>query len=1003
MSKAEAAKKVTKLVKKSPRKLLRMTRCAVAHGLEGLRDHLREEITADELYSSLPNSDPGSVTGSILFSVIMPTYNVDKRWVELAVASVNQQTYDNWELCIADDGSDNAELTDYLARTQNEKIKVVSLEHNSGISNASNAAARMASGDYLVLLDDDDMLAPNALEELFYVASATHADIMYSDNDIVNEKGKRIALFLKPDWSYDLVTSQMYVGHLLSFKKSLFDKVGGFDSAFDGSQDYDLFLRMMEEANSIEHIPQVLYSWRSLPSSTSTNPNAKPYSQTAGLEAIQNHFERTQGKGVVHVEETDNLFVYDTRWKLPEEKPLASIIIPTRNHVDDLMITVESIFMRTAYPNYEIVIIDNDSEDPRVEEYYSHLIENHDNVRVERANYPFNWSKVNNQGISVSNGEVIVCLNNDMTVLSVDWLDRLVENSLRKDIGVVGGLLLYPDGTIQHAGVVVGLGGWADHVYKGAKPIHSGNPFVSPMVARNVTAVTGACMAFSRSLIEKIGYFDEDFILCGSDVEFCLRAIKNGYRNLYLPQVRLTHFESKTRADMNIPPVDFELSRWAYKGYLLSGDPFFNENLDYESCIPQPVSYRGLFTRDKMKEGPEIDVPEIRPIRFRECAHDSTRLNLLVPSLNDEDIFGGIATALNLFNAIRNELGCDSRIIIMDSKPHIKEIEKNFPQYDIVKMETNSSHPHQIVPIYRRTKSKSIPVGKGDWFLCTSWWSAYNIQAERERERQEGIVLSETPILYCIQDYEPGFYAWSSKFMLAKSTYLNDDPIIAIFNSQELKNYFDAKGYSFDTEYVFNPSLNRSLKESLERLDGKTAKRKQIIVYGRPDTNRNAFSLIVESLREWVEREKRSVEWDFVSAGEQHDPIPLGRGKYLVSVGKLSIDDYARLLAESYAGISLMISPHPSYPPLEMASFGVQVITNNYSGKDLSKFSNYIHTVEIPTPMGIAAMLDDICQGYDCGCEVKIADVPDDYISGAKTFPFVDNIKIQIENYEAST
>lgn len=997
MSKVDTAKKIAKLVRKYPENFFRFAYFASMYGLTGLRGRLHDEIIADELYSELPNTEPGSVNGSTLFSVIMPTYNVDREWAERAVESVMKQTYDNWELCIVDDCSNNEGLLDYLRSIHDDRIKIRFLDENLGISDASNIAAEMADGDYLVLLDNDDELALNALEELFYMASSTHADIIYSDNDVIDERGKRISLFLKPDWSYDLMMAQMYVGHLLSFKRALFENVGGFDKAFDGSQDYDLFLRMMEKADSIEHIPQVLYSWRSLPSSTATNPDAKPYSQVSGLKALQAHFDRTRGEGVVRVDETENLFVYDARWSLPEDKPLVSIIIPTKDHVDDLMMAVESIFMRTSYPNYEIVIVDNDSRDPKTEEYYSLLIAERDNVRIERADYPFNWSKVNNQGIKASKGDVVVCLNNDVVVLADDWLDRLVENALREDIGVVGGLLLYPDGTIQHAGVVVGLGGWADHVYKGAQPVHCGDPFVSPMVPRNVTAVTGACMAFSRKLIESIGDFDEDFILCGSDVEICLRAIRYGYRNLYLPDVRLMHFESKTRALMDIPEVDFELSRRAYKGYLLSGDPFFNKNLDYGSCIPQPVSHRAYFRRKKGEKAIEVAVPEIRPIRFRDAHRDVKRINLLIPSLNDEDVFGGISTALNLFSALVEELGCDSRIIIMDTKPHEKEIEKRFPGYEFVTMKSDSSYAHQILPIGRRARESSIPVGRNDWFLCTSWWSAFIVQAERARLEREGSAISSTPILYCIQDYEPGFYAWSSRYLLAESTYLNEDPKIAMFNSQELKNFFDGNGYSFETAYVFNPSLNGKLKNKLAELGGSAAKRKQVVVYGRPNTDRNAFSLVVESLREWVDTQEASTQWDFVSAGEKHESIALGRGKNLVSVGKLSIDDYARLLEESYAGISLMVSPHPSYPPLEMAAFGVQVITNAYSGKDLSSFSPNIHSLRSATPQNIAKCLDAICAEY--ATEVEVGLVPDEYINPQSTFPFIDEVVQVIQDF----
>mgnify|MGYP000346849283 FL=1 len=404
--------------------------------------------------------------------------------------------------------------------------------------------------------------------------------------DIIDAKGKTRDPLCKPDWSPDLFLSQMYLGHLIGFKKSLFEKVGGFRGEFNGSQDYDLLLRMTEMTDKIGHVPEILYHWRDLPSSTAANPESKPYAQTAGLNAIQEHLDRVYGKGAATANETENLFVYDVRYHMNEE-PKVSIIIPIKDHADLLKAAIDSIFAKTTYKNFEIIILNNNSEREETFTYLKKMKEEHDNVIVKDAAFEFNWSRLNNYGMKFATGDVYVCLNNDVEVIEPEWLTRLVEKAIRKDVGVVGGLLLYEDNTIQHAGVVIGMGGWADHVFKGMKPQHYGSPFVSPMVTRNVSAVTGACLAVSKATIEKIGGFDEKFIVCGSDIELALRANQHGLVNIYDPNVRLYHYESKSRDASKIPQIDFDLSDQMYKTYRKNGDPYYNRNLDYYCCQPK--------------------------------------------------------------------------------------------------------------------------------------------------------------------------------------------------------------------------------------------------------------------------------------------------------------------------------------------------------------------------------------------------------------------------------
>ncbi|WP_459479431.1 glycosyltransferase [Clostridium saccharoperbutylacetonicum] len=520
-----------------------------------------------------------------MFSIIMPVYNVGKQWIEKAIESINNQTYPYWELCIVDDCSTNPETIDYIECIKNEKIKVKRLQENSGISNATNNAKQMAIGEYLILMDNDDEMRKEALYQVAEAINNHNPDVLYSDEDKISLNGERKFPFMKPDWSRDLLYSQMYICHLLVIKKEIFDKVGGFRDKFNGAQDYDLMLRISELTDNIYHIPRVLYSWREIPSSTAMNPNSKPYAHVAGLEALDEHLKRKYGSEA-YSQETDILFVYDARFNLKQEEVMVSIIIPTKDKLELLKPCIESILEKTKYANYEILILNNNSSEDQTYEWFRKVEKDYSNIRVIDAFYEFNWSKLNNHGINEANGDVYVFLNNDTTIISPDWLERLSENAMREDVGTVGALLLYEDGTIQHAGVVLGMGGWADHVFKGMHPVHFGSPYVSPVINRNVLACTGACLAISKNTIDKIGAFDENFIICGSDVEISLRARKHGLNNLYNARVKLYHLESKSR-DSYIPEIDFEMSKIHYQEYLDNGDPYYNSQLDLYSTSPR--------------------------------------------------------------------------------------------------------------------------------------------------------------------------------------------------------------------------------------------------------------------------------------------------------------------------------------------------------------------------------------------------------------------------------
>lgn len=961
----------------------------------------------------------------IKFSILIPVYNVEIPWLKKAIKSVEEQTYKNWELCLADDCSGKKEVPEYLKTIESEKIKVNLLPVNKGISTATNAAASMASGDYLLLMDNDDVLAPDALEAFAKAIEEQDCDILYSDQDIIDQKDVHRNPLLKPDWSPDLVLSQMYIGHLLGFKKELFEEIGGFRSEYNGSQDYDLFLRMTEKTQKIVHVPKILYSWRAIESSTAENPESKPYAQIMGRKAVQDHLDRTLGQGKAIVNETDHYFVYDVRYML-KEQPLVSVIIPTKDHFDLLEQAVSSIYAKTTYKNFEILVLDNNSEEEITFRGFEKLEKQYENLRVLKAAFEFNWSKLNNFGISHAKGDIFLFLNNDVEVIEGEWMTRLAEKAVQEKVGVVGGLLLYEDGTIQHGGVVAGMGGWADHVFKGMNPVHYGSPFVSPVVTRNVTAVTGACMAVSRKTLEKIGGFDERFIICGSDVEICIRAIEHGYRNIYDPYIRLYHLESKSR-DSYIPEIDFELSDKMYKEYRKNGDPFYNINLDIMSCVPKEkeitpegnknmaqlkgaikklikgentesaveMGIRGL---RKLKKHLKIEeynkkmafnthIAEINPYTFCVGNHEKKRINILVPSINTEHVFGGIATALKFFEKFAEISGFDKRMILVDAEPSQEALDKYGADYRFVSPGEDSREPAQILPYSSR--QGSIPVSENDYFMFTGWWTAHCAQEAYDRfQKQDGFAPNR--FIYFIQDFEPGFYAWSTRYLLADATYKSPYEQTAVFNSKLLRDYFKNNGYQFADEYYFEPVLNDSLKEILMRTDKPMKKKRQILIYGRPGTERNAFNLIVAALKSWTMIQEHAEDWTILSAGEQHPAVDIGKNIKVTSVGKLSLEGYANLLEESYGGISLMASPHPSYPPLEMSAFGVKVITNTFANKDLSDFSGNIVSVSRTTPDEIAARLQEICDGYTESVERKAAN--EAYLNNAEVFRFIPEL-----------
>lgn len=525
-----------------------------------------------------------------LVSVVVPVFNTDPAMLDAMIASVREQHYPWLELCLCDDASTRdgtlAVLESHAAA--DDRVRVVRRASNGHIVRATNEALAIARGELVAFVDHDDLLAPDALLCMAEAALA-HPDAaaFYSDEDKVDAAGRRSLPFFKPDWSPALAWAQNYVGHLLCVRREALQAVGGLREGTEGSQDHDLVLRLAASGVRFHHVPQVLYHWRLHDESTAANADSKPYAHDAGARAVEDHLRTRYGHRFAGLEPPALTFVHQPRFSLAGA-PRASIIIPTRDRIDLLGPCIDSILATSTWQHFEVIVIDNGSVEPASKAYFASLPARDARLQVVEAPIDFNWSRLNNIGVRHATGEFLVFLNNDTLVITPDWLERLMEVAGLPDVGTVGPLLLFEDGTIQHAGVVVGMGGWADHVFRGAQPVHFPSPFVSAMVPRNVLAVTGACVAIERAKFERLGGFDETFIICGSDVEIGLRAHHAGLQNLYWPQVRLTHLESKTRTP-HVPEPDFVQSRLKYAPYRTEGDPFFNPNLDAMSQAPRPL------------------------------------------------------------------------------------------------------------------------------------------------------------------------------------------------------------------------------------------------------------------------------------------------------------------------------------------------------------------------------------------------------------------------------
>ena len=586
--------KVTRLWIKAKKGFKYMAKNGISHTIQRAKiEKLRNQASYPNWLARNEVLDIEAMTQEIAtfhyqpkISIAMPVYNVEEKWLRLCIDSILNQVYTNWELCMADDASTDPNVKKILTEYQqlDERIQVVFREQNGHISEATNSALAIATGEFVALLDNDDELAINAFYEVVKVLNENpELDLIYSDEDKIDMDGNRSDPAFKPDWSPDLLLGTNYISHLGVYRRSILEEIGGFRKGYEGSQDYDLVLRFTEKTTKerIKHIPKVLYYWRMLPTSTAVDQGSKGYAFEAGLRAVQDALVRRGING--HATHGAANGLYDVYYDIESEK-LVSIIIPTKNGYKDVQRCVSSIIEKTTYQNYEIIMADNGSTDPKMHELYAEFEQQlPGRFFVESIDIPFNFSTINNRAAKKAHGEYLLFLNNDTEVITENWLTLMVSFAQQERIGCVGAKLLYPNNTVQHAGVILGLGGVAGHGHYGY-PHGDLGYFGRLAINVNYSAVTAACLLMKKADFDAVGGFEEAFTVAFNDVDLCLKVQALGRDNVWLHEAELYHFESQTRGydDKGKKKKRFEQEKVMMEekwGPLIENDPFYNPNL----------------------------------------------------------------------------------------------------------------------------------------------------------------------------------------------------------------------------------------------------------------------------------------------------------------------------------------------------------------------------------------------------------------------------------------
>ena len=580
-------------------------------------------------FQTLSSQDRAVIQGQIaamqrppVISILMPVYDPPPQWLDEAIQSVRNQLYPHWELCIADDASADPAVREVLMRhaTEDGRIKVIWRPENGHISRASNSALELASGEFAALLDHDDLLTEDAL---FWLAEAIkahpRAGLLYSDEDKINEAGRRFGPYCKSEWNPLLFLGHNLITHLGCYRTALVRELGGFRPGYEGAQDYDLAARVAEKLDQadIVHIPRILYHWRVIPGSTAGGPGEKPYALIASEKAINEHLARQNlpaaATGIAA------MGMHQIRFQLPPDPPMVSILIPTKNREDLLRACISSILSKTSYPRYEILVIDNGSGDPKTLAYLDELIRN-PQIHLLRDDGPFNFSRLNNRAVTAAKGEVVVLLNNDTEVIAPEWLEAMVALAVLPQIGAVGAKLVFPDGTIQHGGVILGLGSCASHAHAGF-PQEALGYFGRAQLLQMMTAVTGACLAVRKTVYEEVGGLDEhDLPVAFNDLDFCLKLRERGYWNVWTPLAVLVHHESVSRgyevtSDKRrryYNEMSIVKKRWPAQFY---NDPAYNPNLSLNKAGDFSLARHPRIALGSLHTPPMLPSTLIRPAK----------------------------------------------------------------------------------------------------------------------------------------------------------------------------------------------------------------------------------------------------------------------------------------------------------------------------------------------------------------------------------------------------
>lgn len=517
-----------------------------------------------------------------LISIVIPVYNIGKKYLSECIESILNQKYENFEICLADDHSTNNETIETLKEYEqkDERIKVIYRKENGHISNASNSALSIATGEFVAMMDNDDVIPENALYEMVKVLNENKdIDFIYTDEDKLDVDGKRCEPNFKSDYAPDSLLSSNYFCHFTLLRTSILKEIGGWKVGYEGAQDYDLFLRFVEKTNHIYHIPKILYHWRKVEGSTSMTIDNKGYAIERGKKALEDALKRRKINAEVIVHPKVPYYMIDYKLK---KQPLISIIIPTRDYAETLEECLKSLYKRTTYKNYEVIVMNNNSEEKETFDLFKRYEKKHKNFKVIDVNTEFNYSNINNIGVKECKGDYVVLLNNDTEIITDNWLEIMVGYASQKHIGTVGAKLLYPDNTVQHAGVLLGVGGVASHAFIGCSRDDVGM-YGRLSVPYNYSANTAACLMVSKKKFNEVHGLEEKLKVAYNDVDLNLKILKKGYYNVCLPQVELYHYESKSRGldttsekyKRFLQESSYMFEKW---GNLLKNDPYYNKN-----------------------------------------------------------------------------------------------------------------------------------------------------------------------------------------------------------------------------------------------------------------------------------------------------------------------------------------------------------------------------------------------------------------------------------------